>query len=149
MEGDQFRRDLFYRISGITVTLPPLRARPQDLRVLIAHEIEIAGREQGKSLRGLAQEALQRLLSHAWPGNLRELKRVIQVAVALTEGDLIGPEAVIIDPGATPIDEGDASLAAAERRHIERILDGAGGNKRKAARLLKISRSTLDRKLGG
>ena len=149
MEGDQFRRDLFYRISGITITVPPLRARPQDLRVLIAHEIEMAGREQGKSLRGLAQAALQRLLSYAWPGNLRELKRVIQVAVALSEGDLIGPEAVIIDPAAAPGDDGDPSLAAAERRHIERVLDGAGGNKRKAARLLKISRSTLDRKLGG
>jgi transcriptional regulator with PAS, ATPase and Fis domain len=148
MEGDQFRRDLFYRISGITITVPPLRARPHDLRVLIAHEIEMAGREQGKSLRGLAQAALQRLLSYAWPGNLRELKRVIQVAVALSEGDLIGPEAVIIDPAAAAGDDGDPSLAAAERRHIERVLDGAGGNKRKAARLLKISRSTLDRKLG-
>jgi len=148
MEGHQFRRDLFYRISGITITVPPLRERPHDLRVLIAHEIEMAGREQGKTLRGLAQAALQRLLSYAWPGNLRELKRVIQVAVALSEGDLIGPEAVIIDPAAPPGDEGDPSLAAAERRHIERVLDGAGGNKRKAARLLKISRSTLDRKLG-
>ena len=74
---------------------------------------------------------------------------MIQAAVALTEGDLIGLEAVIIDPAATPSDDGDPSLAAAERRHIERVLDGAGGNKRKAARLLKISRSTLDRKLGG
>ncbi|HET6898714.1 MAG TPA: sigma 54-interacting transcriptional regulator [Vicinamibacteria bacterium] len=147
MEGDQFRRDLFYRISGITITVPPLRARPQDLRVLIAHEIEMAGREQGKTLRGLAQAALQRLVSYAWPGNLRELKRVIQVAVALTEGDLIPPEAVILEPAA-PADGGDPSLAAAERRHIERILEEAGGNKRKAARLLKISRSTLDRKLG-
>jgi transcriptional regulator with PAS, ATPase and Fis domain len=151
MEGDQFRRDLFYRISGITITVPPLRSRPNDLRALIAHEIEMAGREQAKTIRGLTQAALQTLLTYAWPGNLRELKRVIQVAVALTEGDLIAPEAVLIEPsaGAAPGDDSDMSLAAAERRHVERVLEGTRGNKRQAARVLKISRSTLDRMLKG
>ena len=152
MEGDQFRRDLFYRISGITITIPPLRARPLDLRALVGHEIQMASREQGKAIRGLTQPAAQQLFAYSWPGNLRELKRVVQVAVALTEGDLVPPEAVLIESApatATTADNGDPSLAAAERRHIERVMQMAGGNKRKAARLLKISRSTLDRKLEG
>jgi transcriptional regulator with PAS, ATPase and Fis domain len=147
LEGQHFRRDLFYRISGITVTIPPLRERPHDLRALIAYEIEMAGREQSKTIRGLAHPAAQRLFSYSWPGNLRELKRVIQVAVALTDGELVPPEAVLIDPAPAGADDGDPSLAAAERRHIDRVLETTGGNKRKAARLLKISRSTLDRKL--
>ena len=149
IEGDRFRRDLFYRISGITITIPPLRARPKDLRALVAHEIETASREQRKTIRGLTQAAAQRLLSYSWPGNLRELKRVVQVAVALTEGDLIPPEAVLIDSPLEAVDDGDPSLVAAERRHIQKVLETTGGNKRKAARLLKISRSTLDRKLEG
>jgi transcriptional regulator with PAS, ATPase and Fis domain len=149
-DGGHFRRDLFYRISGITITLPPLRDRPHDLRALIAYEIDMAGREQGKTIRGLTQPAAQRLFAYSWPGNLRELKRVVQVAVALTEGELIPPEAVLIDPpAAARADDGDPSLAAAERRHIDRVLEMTDGNKRRAARLLKISRSTLDRKLEG
>jgi transcriptional regulator with PAS, ATPase and Fis domain len=145
--GHQFRQDLFYRISGITITIPPLRDRPHDLRALVAWEIEMAGREQGKTIRGLTQPAAQRLFAHAWPGNLRELKRVLQVAVALTEGDLIPPEALLIDAPDGRGDEGDPALDAAIRRHIDRVLESTGGNKRKAAKLLKISRSTLDRRL--
>jgi len=122
------------------------------VRALIAHEIEMSGREQGKTIRGLTQAALQGLLAYGWPGNLRELKRVVQVAVALTEGDLIPPEAVLIEPaggGAPGGVDSDMSLAAAERRHVERVLDMTRGNKRQAARVLKISRSTLDRMLKG
>jgi transcriptional regulator with PAS, ATPase and Fis domain len=148
VEGDRFRRDLFYRISGITITIPPLRHRPGDLRALVASEIELAGREQGRVIRGLAQAAAERLFSYSWPGNLRELKRVVQVAVALSEGDLIGPEAVLIESPAAPAEDGDLTLAAAERRHVDRVLQSCQGNKRRAAKVLGISRSTLDRKIG-
>ena len=153
VESERFRKDLFYRISGIWLTLPPLRERSHDLRSLIGSEIDAASRREGKPIAGLAQEAAAALLSYAWPGNLRELKTVVQTAVALTTGDTIGVEAIVLHheltvvPPASTVD-GDSTLAAAEHRHIRRVLVSVGGNKRKAARVLGISRSTLDRKLG-
>jgi two-component system, NtrC family, response regulator HydG len=153
VETERFRKDLFYRISGITLTLPPLRERPNDLRALIASEIRVAGGKEGKDITGLTKEAADLLFSYAWPGNLRELKTAIQTAVALTTGDVIRPEAILLHRALVPLAsassvDGDTTLAAAERRHINRVLASVGGNKRRAARMLGISRSTLDRKLG-
>ena len=170
---EHFRQDLFYRISGITVNLAPLRARPNDLRALLAAEIAAACREQRKVITGLSRAAADRLFTHSWPGNLRELKRVIQMAVALTEGPTIMPDALLLEEGrsderadaevadgAPPTVRGALSSApeahpdaelrldAVERRHIAHVLAIAAGNKRRAARLLGLSRSTLDRKLG-
>ena len=169
VHSEHFRQDLFYRISGITITLPPLRQRPNDLRALIAAEITAASREQRKPITALSRAAADRLFGHPWPGNLRELKRVIQTAVALTEGQTILPDALLLDlaivdvrdvhqparstaDGSAPIvrpaaDEHSLRLADVERRHIEHVLQLTGGNKRRAARLLGLSRSTLDRKL--
>jgi two-component system response regulator HydG len=160
----RFRRDLFYRISGITVTVPALRARPRDLPVLIAAEIAAASRRLGKEIKGLDTLASDRLISYSWPGNLRELSRVIHTAVALTRTAIIPPEALLLQESfstltlehpqsLSPISfsagKGDDhdSLKSAERQHILRILEQVGGNKRKAAKTLGISRSTLDRKL--
>ena len=153
VESGRFRRDLFYRISGILLVLPPLRERAQDLRALIASEIEAASRREEKPIAGLAQPAADMLLSYSWPGNLRELKTVIQTAVALTTGDVIPAAAILLhrettaDP-APSTGDGNMTLAAAERRHIRRVLAAVRGNKRQASRVLGISRSTLDRKLG-
>ena len=97
LEGARFRRDLFYRISGLTLTIPPLRDRPGDLRSLIAAEIAWANRQQGKAITGLDRAAMDRLMAHPWPGNLRELNRVIRAAVALTEGQTIPPETVLLE----------------------------------------------------
>jgi two-component system response regulator HydG len=158
VSSDRFRRDLFYRISGITLMLPPLRERPRDLRILIATEMAVAGRRQRKRITGLAQDAADRLFAHPWPGNLRELSRVIQVAVALTDGAIVESEAILLDAvaGAPAGDREEAAegqsngietLAEAERRHVRSVLERVGGNKARAARALAVSRSTLDRKL--
>ncbi len=165
LESDRFRRDFFYRISGLTITIPPLRERPNDLRTLIAAEIQWANRRQGKAITGLDRRAWEMLQSYPWPGNLRELNRVIRAAVALTEGDTIPAEGVLLDtelpprgssraptatlalPQGSPLPDGDLTLGGAERRHIRLILERMGGNKRRAARALGVSRSTLDRKL--
>src|SRR5262249_25465339 len=96
IESDRFRRDLFYRISGITVVIPPLPQRPQDRPGLIAAEIELASRDQGKRIVGLSRSAADTLLAHSWPGNLRELRRVLHAAVALAEGDLIPVDAILL-----------------------------------------------------
>jgi DNA-binding NtrC family response regulator len=121
-------------------------------------------------VRGLSRAAAERLFGYPWPGNLRELQRVVQTAVALTDGEIVPPEAVILAPAvealpkasnggpdmATPatahaaVARGeDLRLHAVELRHIHRVLAMVHGNKRQAARLLGLSRSTLDRKLAG
>jgi transcriptional regulator with PAS, ATPase and Fis domain len=158
-QSDHFRKDLFYRINGITLTIAPLRERPRDLRSLVASKITLAAGKQGKAITGLSTAAADLLFGYRWPGNLRELDRVIHAAVAMTSGSVIGAEAVILNGAWTsdtpvspkkadaPAAVEDANLRAMERRHVRRVLDTLGGNKARAARALGISRSTLDRKL--
>jgi len=159
LDSDQFRKDLFYRINGLTLMLTPLRERPNDLRSLIGAKIGLSARKQGKEITGMSTAAAELLFTYEWPGNLRELDRVIHAAVAMTTGSIIGAEAVMLDgewisdapapptrgAGAATVD--DANLKMMERRHIRHVLEKLGGNKARAARALGISRSTLDRKL--
>ena len=162
LHADHFRKDLFYRVSGLTLRLPPLRERPADLRSLIAAEIGSANTAMDRNIEGLSRAAAERLMSHSWPGNLRELKRVIHTAVAITAGTIIEEDAILVEatpasaePTAmartygTPDEDGDLSLRAAERKHVQAVLTRFRGNKRQAARALGLSRSTLDRKLAG
>lgn len=160
--GDAMRRDLFYRLNGITVTLPPLRDRPLDLPLLIAAEIDWAASRMEKKITGLSRAAALRLLNYRWPGNLRELNRVVRAAVALSSSEVLGPEFLLFEDEEEPAEPGltnsshprpdaeatDLTLRSAEQRHILWVLNKMGGNKRQAALALGISRSTLDRKLG-
>jgi Nif-specific regulatory protein len=114
IESDHFRRDLFYRISGLTITVPPLRDRPADLRSLIGAEIAAAARAQHKPIVGLSRQAAERLFAHRWPGNLRELQRVLSTAVAISPSEVISADAVLLEGG-------EVMLAEAERTN------GAGG----------------------
>ena len=150
----RFRQDLFFRISGFTITVPPLRERPGDLQALLAAEISRAGARQGRNIVGLDRTAAERLLAYHWPGNLRELATVIHAAVALAPGEVIGEAHLLLEPQ----DAGAASrpvaaqssgrlLRHAIQRHIAQVLADVGGNKRQAARELGVSRATLDRKL--
>src|SRR5437667_6055424 len=157
LEADQFRKDLFYRINGLTLTIAPLRERPRDLRSLVAAKIGQAAGKPGKTITGLSAAAADLLFDYRWPGNLRELDRVVNAAVAMTPGSVIRVDAVILDASAfgTTIREtwdqksgnGNANLKAMERRHVRHVLESLGGNKARAAKALGISRSTLDRKL--
>jgi two-component system, NtrC family, response regulator HydG len=164
LQMDRFRQDLFFRISGLTVTVPPLRERPKDLPLLVAAEIGRASRKQNKSIIGLERAAAERLFAYSWPGNLRELSRVVDAAVAVASADVITEDALLFQPFSTPPPpappgsggrspsakpegNGVLTLAAAERRHVQNVLSQMGGNKRRAAKALGISRSTLDRKL--
>jgi transcriptional regulator with PAS, ATPase and Fis domain len=157
----EFRRDLFFRLCGVNITIPPLRERPYDLPFLVAAEIDLAAQDSGKEIESLDREAAIRLFTYDWPGNLRELNRVIRAAVALAVGPVIQKKHLLIggdrprkqgvkDPEPSPelpTEEENWSLGEAERKHILAVLGKTGGNKRRAARLLRISRSTLDRKL--
>jgi transcriptional regulator with PAS, ATPase and Fis domain len=151
-----FRQDLFFRISGITLTVPSLRERPNDLPLLLASEIARASKHQGKSILGLDRPAADRLLGHQWPGNLRELSTVVHAAVALASGNVIEEQHLILNlqtaaaaavASPTPPAGADRTLREAARRHILQVLSEVGGNKRRAARELGVSRATLDRQL--
>ncbi|MFQ5737919.1 MAG: sigma 54-interacting transcriptional regulator [Acidobacteriota bacterium] len=156
-----FRRDLFYRLNGMTLTLPPLRQRTYDLPFLIAAEIDLAAAKKGKRITGLSRAAAQTLLCYDWPGNLRELNRVLRAAVAIGEGPILERSAILLEESQPPVRVGledqkppqfpgagsDWTLKSLERKHIRWVLNQMGGNKRRTARALGISRSTLDRKL--
>ena len=156
---EQFRKDLFYRLCGLRIFIPPLRDRPNDLRSLVATEIRSANEKEGKSVTGLDNHAAEFLFSYHWPGNLRELSRVISAAVAITKGNIIKEDAILIDElefpdtlgqeeqAEVPDPDQNLSLEAMEQQHIKTVLEKMRGNKRQSAKILGISRATLDRKL--
>jgi transcriptional regulator with PAS, ATPase and Fis domain len=151
----RFREDLFYRLNVIPIALPPLRARRTDIPLLVDHFLAKHG-EPGR-MRQIAPEALEALVGYAWPGNVRELESVVERTLLLAEGDVVRlddlPPAVRMRGGAgargLPIeipDEG-LDLDGLERSLILRALDKSGGNVTRAARLLGLSRRTLQYRL--
>jgi two-component system response regulator FlrC len=154
-----FREDLYYRLNVVRLTIPPLRRRPVDIPLLADFFCKRHGREFGKDGVHCDPAALERLMGHRWPGNVRELENVIQRALALSSGPLITaadlPLTEVASPaGGTEAVGGHEETAAVgmtmrdmERQLIKRTLDGTGGNRTKAARLLGISLRTLRNKL--
>ncbi|HEX9428103.1 MAG TPA: sigma-54 dependent transcriptional regulator [Candidatus Polarisedimenticolia bacterium] len=148
----RFRQDLYYRLNVITVRIPPLRERIEDLVPLVAYFLEHHGRRLGRTACSLAPESIQALMRHAWPGNVRELENAIERALVLGRDDVLWledlPESLRPRPGAAASPQGGPRpLADVEREHILRTLRSARGNKAAAARLLGFDRKTLYRKL--
>jgi len=150
------RDDLFYRISTITIHVPPLRERLDDIQLLTDHFLKMYGEKYDRPISGGSQAAYQRLVSHQWPGNVRELQNVIERAVLLAKNDQIEPVDLPFDNGAGP--EGasgvtgwdvppNMTLEDIEKFVIERTLQRTGGNKQKAANLLGIYRPRLYSKI--
>jgi DNA-binding NtrC family response regulator len=145
----RFREDLYYRLRVLEITVPPLRERRGDIRLLARHLVSrsAAGTASGEPL--LSPEALQYLERQHWPGNVRELENVLLRAVTVASGGVIRPEHLHRED--TPAAEQDAdatqSLAENEREHVRRVLASVGGHKSRAAKLLGISRPRLDRLL--
>lgn len=142
---DLFRRDLFFRISAAKVTLLPLRERPKDIATLARHFLGILSREQGRNLT-LKKDALGALSKYQWPGNSREIKNLLETAVALCRSDTISAADLPFQTAGNQ-SSSDGSLAGAEEQAIRDALEKAGDNKRKAARLLGIAPSTLYAKM--
>jgi DNA-binding NtrC family response regulator len=141
----QFRGDLYYRLNVIRLDLPPLRERLEDLPDLAEAMLrEIAGSRGGEPLR-LSPGALDRLAHHDWPGNLRELRNVLERALLFGEGGIVEAHELPVAAEAAPASPpaGDITLAAAERRHIESVLHAEGRSVEQAARVLGLSRSAL------
>ncbi len=143
----RFREDLYYRLKGVELVLPPLRERRQDIPHLLRHFATEFCRREGLPQPGFDSDALALLMGHDYPGNVRELQNLVEAAISLAEGRVTGELVRSLAGGAA----GQAGpepleLEAAERRHIARVLKMAAGNKSQAARLLGIDRRTLQRK---
>ena len=148
----RFRDDLLYRINTVTLGVPPLRERKEDLPKLAEHILSIL-RIPGTTPRTLSPEALQALTGHSWPGNVRELRNVLEGIVLMSQGTgPIGREDILalLPKTRATLQTGDQtqlSLDEVERLHIQRVLDASGGNKTQAAKTLDIDYKTLLSKL--
>jgi two-component system NtrC family response regulator len=146
IERNEFRQDLYYRISEVTVRIPPLRERPGDAVVIAQAVMERRGREHGRALRGFAPDALKAIQAYPWPGNIRELENRINGAVIMAEGKYIGAADLDLPTGGAPDLEWLNLRAARQRAECDAIrqaLAVASGNLSKAAELLGITRPTL------
>ncbi|HYV56384.1 MAG TPA: sigma-54 dependent transcriptional regulator [Candidatus Nitrosopolaris sp.] len=149
-----FRADLFYRLNVVRIEMPPLRAHPEDIPLLVEHFLQSFSRQYRVSPKRVTAEALERLTAYDWPGNIRELQNLIERAFALSTSETITledlPPAVAgwVSPRASTDDGRELpTLGDAERRLIAAALRRSGGNKKEAARLLGIDRQRLYRKI--
>jgi len=145
------REDLFYRLNVIPIHLPPLRERREDIALLVAHFLQKFGRQLNKDVRGVTPEALAILERYHWPGNIRELENVLERAIVLGGGEVLGadalPESVRRERPMKALEvelpedgmDLEATLDALERRYLQRALDRSGGVQTKAAELLRMT----------
>lgn len=154
-----FRRDLFYRINGITFDLPPLRERQDDIPLLVSAFVEEANHAYKKVVKGVSPRAMKQLVAHAWPGNIRELKWCINRGVAIATGETLDVTDLALSPAPVPEKGGpagtgvdfsvpfDEAVERLERDYLVHALEAAGNNKTEAARLLGISARVLHYKI--
>jgi PAS domain S-box-containing protein len=151
-ESGRFRHDLLYRLDVVRIELPPLRARPDDIPILVEHGLFVVERETGNA-RGIDRAAVEALQQYRWPGNVRELLNVIRRCALQSRGDVIQFEDLPagIKQIESPIETSPAgepqSLREIERDAIVRALQAAGGNKQRAAQILGMPRATFYRRI--
>jgi transcriptional regulator with PAS, ATPase and Fis domain len=172
----KFREDLFQRLNGLTLLIPPLRERMQELPALIAAELKAAGMKEGKNITAIHPEAMEKLVRHPWRGNLRELNHTVRTMTLFCDGSVILPQHVVFPPdlepersksdgAAAPVTSSspsnhsndlqpnqsgvDLTLASAVKRHVHYVYEQTNRNQRRTAKLLGISRATLARHLRG
>jgi two-component system response regulator HydG len=149
----RFREDLYYRLNVINLSVPPLRERAEDIPVLAEHFLKMFAIKNNKPLKGFTPQAMDRLIKHPWPGNVREMMNTVESAVVLSSSTFLtdGDIPVFRDESYNaPQEIGAAntiSLDEMERLTILKTLDSVKGNKSEAARKLGITRATLHKKL--
>lgn len=142
----RFREDLLFRLDEVSLRLPPLRDRPGDVVLLVEHFVAAYNRDHGRSIRGLAPDAVDAVLAHAWPGNVREVENRVKRAVIMADARLLGAADLGLEPAPGAAAESydlRAARARAEGAAIRRALLREQGNVSRAARLLGVSRPTL------
>jgi transcriptional regulator with PAS, ATPase and Fis domain len=144
----RFREDLFYRLDVVTLRVPPLRERPQDVPLLARHFMDALAVHLGIPPLPFARDVLDALSAYPWPGNARELRNFIERSLILGAFpiDSLAEHDLAAEVERQPLGAGGELLADVEKRHILAVLEDAGGNKAEAARRLGISRKTLERK---
>ena len=157
VRANRFREDLYQRLKVVTLSLPPLRERPEDIPILVEHLLMKINQRLHKNLRRVPREVLEKLQKRAWPGNVRELENVLTRAAVLSQGDLLLEEhlleqkpARVETPASVPkavSDDRVQTLDEVERNHIVRVWTLTGGHRGKTCQMLGISRPTLERKL--
>ena len=150
-----FREDLYFRLRVVEIHVPRLRERKADIPLIANHLLSRIRKETGSTVHTISEEALRCLDEYDWPGNVRELENVLIQASIVSRGPVIGPDHVTLGPWNHVRDKGDADTVLREdqdmtldcviERQLRRVLEGAGGNKTKAASMLGISRSRLTR----
>ena len=146
---DAFREDLFYRLRVVTIQVPPLKARLEDLEDLVNHFLQKINLELKTSVFKLQSGVLDRLMQHPWAGNVRELENIVQRLVVMTDSDVIdAPDLPRLMRHAGVRESGlHRTLDEVEAAHIRAVLASSGGNKTRAAEILGIDRRTLHRKM--
>ncbi len=149
VERDTFREDLFFRLNVLTIAVPPLRERGDDVLLLARHFLSKFAKEHGRTELSFGDRALGALRSYSWPGNVRELENVVQRVVVMSEGDRVDVSDLPPHMRFSAAREGGThrTLAEVESEHIRNVLASVGGNKSEAARILGIDRKTLRSKL--
>lgn len=147
-----FRSDLYYRLSVVTITIPPLRERMEDVSLLAGHFLD-KYRHINPRVTAIAPESMDILMGYNYPGNIRELENIIERAMILEGGDQLTPAALLIsgnknnEPGPAPNEEAPLNMKSAEKEHILQVLALCNGKKMEAARMLAINKTTLWRKM--
>jgi transcriptional regulator with GAF, ATPase, and Fis domain len=149
----KFREDLYYRLKVVTIAVPPLRERPEDVPLLVDYLVRRAAADCGKEVTGVSEQALALLCAYRWPGNVRELAHVLERGVALAQHDVIMAEelpAELRDPAPRStegIPPDRPTLNDLKRRYIRRVIEESGGNVTQAAAVLGVDRRSLYRML--
>ncbi len=149
-----FREDLFYRLNVVTIDVPPLRERGEDVVLLLNHFLEQFAQENGRTINGFSKEALKLLIAYSWPGNVRELRNCVERMVVMSRGTTLTLgdvpteiRSALVDDGAGSMSGGDLNIDHHEKNLIAKALRDCDGNRTRAAEKLGISRRTLHRKL--
>lgn len=155
IEEGRFREDLFYRLNVVSLQMPPLRSRKEDIPLLAQHFREIFSEKNRKKIKGFSPQAMDILLRYEWPGNVRELMNAVERGVVLSRSDYLNDEDLPLVPSDQPgqvsslqdIIPGEMPLEEVEKASILKTLEASGGNKSEASRRLGITRRTLHKKL--
>ena len=144
-----FREDLFFRLNVVSIHLPPLRDRKEDLPLLVDHFLKIFSQKQGKTVEGFSPNAMKALTEYNWPGNVRELENTVERLLVFAQGKTIASKDLVYsDTVLSPmVTREPVRLEEMERQHIMKVLTSVKGNKTRAAQLLGIDRKTLRIKL--
>jgi DNA-binding NtrC family response regulator len=149
IDEGRFREDLYFRLSAFPLSLPPLRERPLDIKLLSEHFADKFALELGKKVSGFSNEAFEFLLSRHWKGNIRELENAVQRAVLMAKSDIIGEDDFMIEDDVIRCQSSGGSIKNMEMDLIVKTLEETNGNKTKAAKALGVSVRTIRNKLSG